>query len=95
MNVIFNSFEYLVLATFMIFVMFNVTGLQSLIPAASVTGQHTCRTTAAVFSHSSQKHLHTICNRLVISQSVCVQQKRHVRKIYPDPLETDLEYGLL
>ncbi|XP_060555569.1 large ribosomal subunit protein bL21m-like [Ruditapes philippinarum] len=71
------------------------SGLKSLVPAACVTGQHTCRTTAAVINHASQKCLHTTCDRLVTSQSLCVQQKRHMRRLYPDPLERDMEYSLL
>lgn len=70
-------------------------GLQSLVPAASVTGQHTCRTTAAVFSHTSNKYLHTKCSWMVSSQAVYMQQKRYVRKLYPDPMEQDPEYFLL
>ncbi|XP_045196449.2 39S ribosomal protein L21, mitochondrial-like [Mercenaria mercenaria] len=71
------------------------SGLQSLVPAASVTGQHTCKTTTAVFSHTSPKYLHTTCDGLVRVQSLCVQQKRHIRKVYPDPFEQDPEYYLL
>ncbi|XP_052810341.1 39S ribosomal protein L21, mitochondrial-like [Mya arenaria] len=69
--------------------------VQRLTPALCQTGQHTCRTRSALISQHSSHGLHTLPSKLIPAHSCMLQQKRGVRKLFPEPFEQDPELNSL